>query len=369
MVIDVVWDHDYSQSNTLENFAQNEVAEVVRKTKKELDALRNSIQLTGSENISWWKNENINEAISAVESMYRIEWNNVVYDMKNVTKFLASIYSRMISSNAPDLNKQRTEDTFPWTVFAVQVALEALNRGAPFIWKYDVWVINWQFNARTQSIIKEFQLKNTLRDFSWIINQETIWALLSALKTEQFDYMTVKDWFRPLWKLSVVPDILFDETTFKSSRFERNPRTWCTLCSKTAQLNARKVWLRLQSWNAFDAIGKRPIDNHYVDTVPHERVGQRPNNWWKPLKEAEFNGQIANFAEFAVSSKSRYWHRATAIRWQDGYWHVLDPYRVGWRSTKPMPLWEYMAIVWKNWGGIVEAHFYDTTKNDTKAVA
>ena len=365
MTIDTVSEHEYKQNNVKENFAEREVSDLINKTRNELNKLESSVVMFNWKEIDGWSKELVNKAVRSIDKMYRIEWDKVVFNMREVSSFLNSIYTRLSNDICWNYDKHSSEAIFPWTVFAVQVALESLRRTtAPADWKYDVWIINGQLNTSTMSAIKEFQYSNNVTP-NGNPTKETIWALLKALKTQPYNYEhSLKDGFTALWKLSVLPDVLFDEKKVVSAPYEHSKTS--TLCSKTARLNAAKFWIKFPFWNAFIASTKQPVDKqHYVDSIPKNKESIKPRNDWKRLTEADFDNKSANVADIYVTSRSQYWHRATAFRGNDWNWNVLDPYRVGWHSRKAVPLSEYMWIVGRNWGGIVKAHFYLKWKNES----
>lgn len=146
---------------------------------------------------------------------------------------------------------------------------------------------------------------------------------------------------------------LFDPSKIVSSKYEVRKGT--TLCSRTAYKNGRTFWVNLPQGNAYNASAAKPLDTqHYIGTVPEGKASSRPGNWWARLStETITSNDNVNFADIAVSSKSKYWHRAVAFKWTDNDWYVLDPYRT-WRSTKPVSMEDYAS---KN--KILKAHLYN----------
>lgn len=375
MTIDTVSEHEYKQNNVKENFAEREVSDLINKTRNELNKLESSVVMFNWKEIDGWSKELVNKAVRSIDKMYRIEWDKVVFNMREVSSFLNSIYTRLSNDICWNYDKHSSEAIFPWTVFAVQVALESLRRTtAPADWKYDVWIINGQLNTSTMSAIKEFQYSNNVTP-NGNPTKETIWALLKALKTQPYNYEhSLKDGFTWLWRLSVLPDVLFDEKRVISAPYDfkwKRNKKWRlykqTYCSTTARLNASKFWVRFPHWDAFEASINPIIDTkHYVDSIPKNMKDVMPEKSWTPLTEDDFNSEDSNVADIYVTSSSNYWHRATAFRGENWSRFVLDPYRVGWKSRKAVPLNEYIKIVWQNWWGIVKAHFYLKWKNESK---
>lgn len=146
---------------------------------------------------------------------------------------------------------------------------------------------------------------------------------------------------------------LFDPSKIVSSKYE--VRRGTTMCSRTAYKNGRTFWVNLPQGNAYNASAAKPLDTqHYIGTVPEGKASSRPGNWWARLStETITSNDNVNFADIAVSSKSKYGHRAVAFKWTDNDWYVLDPYRT-WRSTKPVPMEDYAS---KN--KILKAHLYN----------
>lgn len=145
-------------------------------------------------------------------------------------------------------------------------------------------------------------------------------------------------------------------SNIKSEPFERNSRTWVTWCSKTARNNWKNFWIILPSWNAYDA-GTLPWRDS-IQTIPTEKINQRPNKKWKWISNSTFKGlKHGNYADIYVSSKSNYGHRAAAFKDNIWQWYVLDPYtRVNWKlDNSPKKLEDYLTQ-----RKILKAHIYES---------
>ena len=128
----------------------------------------------------------------------------------------------------------------------------------------------------------------------------------------------------------------------QSEPFEKNRKTGVTRCSKTAQSNWLNFWIQLPNWDAYNA-WKNPWKDS-IQTIPQDKTNKRPTNSRKWISISEFNSTTWNYADIFVSSKSKYWHRASAFKDDSWQWYVLDPYtRVNWiLDRKPKKLEDYM---------------------------
>lgn len=142
----------------------------------------------------------------------------------------------------------------------------------------------------------------------------------------------------------------------KSSPIERSQR-WTTLCSKTAQINAKKFWIILPSWNAKEWV-HAPIQDktHFVNTINKVQNGN------KCIEIEKCAPDSANFADISVESDTPNWkkygHRAVAFKTDNWMWFILDPYyksfSKGTTTKEPMQLNDYS----RHWR-IEQVNFYN----------
>ena len=114
-----------------------------------------------------------------------------------------------------------------------------------------------------------------------------------------------------------------------------------TMCSATAQWNAKNFWLIIPSGHAKQWV-HNPIEDkeHFVESKDKK---ENNNEYIQIDKAAPLN---ANFADISVESNTtngkKYGHRAVAFLDSPSMqWYVLDPYNSWWRWQKPIPLKEY----------------------------
>lgn len=127
---------------------------------------------------------------------------------------------------------------------------------------------------------------------------------------------------------------------------EKNPKTWTTLCSKTAADNLQRLWVKwIQRGNAFD------VKDMYWNTY----------KTWQKIWDAEivsiqdtFTNTITwNTFDIFIPAKSEknkaYWHRLVWFRSEpSNQIYVLDPYNVknnGKSGTQPMKIEDFIKNI------------------------
>lgn len=105
----------------------------------------------------------------------------------------------------------------------------------------------------------------------------------------------------------------------------KNPRTWVTLCSKTARENLQKLWCKNpKRWRS----AKESFDSYWkaAEKFPPE------NN----------NSSLVDLYMDASPRNRRYWHRAVGVKinWE---WFVLDPYYN--RTRNPVKAKDYISTM------------------------
>ena len=188
---------EYSQDNIRNNFESQEAQKVINETKNKLLALKNDI--TSKKDSKETRGWDANEALKASEYLGRlytikkekvtenwktIEKEKVYFDLNNVQDYLQTIYNRLTQKWAPGYGLMSKESTFNWTILAVQIALESIQRKNGK-WTYDVWSINGELNDSTIKAVRDFQ-----KDFiggKWIDGKpgkNTIGMILKQLKKD-----------------------------------------------------------------------------------------------------------------------------------------------------------------------------------------
>lgn len=125
----------------------------------------------------------------------------------------------------------------------------------------------------------------------------------------------------------------------KSAPRKYNNR-WISLCSYTAQLNAKNFGINIPNGNAKAWVHKQPIDSdHFISSY----TKSWNNN--SCIDITNVAPQNANVADISVESDTRmwriYWHRAFAFKNNDGTRFILDPYYSWWKWIKPIPYDSY----------------------------
>ena len=182
---------EYSQfieEGNKKNFDSQEARKVIDNVKNELNSLKEIVAKNPWN--KWWETSSLNNAIKHISTengFYKIEANNkVTFRLDKVSSYLSVIYDRILKPGWPrKYIDQKNEKIFNWTILAVQIALEAINKKWSTNKKYDVWIINWQLNQQTISALKKFQ-----KDFLWVSEMDwkpwkkTIWKLLWVLNAQ-----------------------------------------------------------------------------------------------------------------------------------------------------------------------------------------
>lgn len=171
-----------------------------------------------------------------------------------------------------------------------------------------------------------------------------------------------------------------------SSWFRKDPNTKTTLCSQTAQIDAKTLFhINLPRGNAFDAM--RAGEGNYKTSIvsdlykKKEKITKKIDSVHDTdyLWKSSYINTLAdwtNFADLYVTSSTskgkKYWHRATMFRSND-QWYVIDPYTVvqSWEDkNKPRTLESYANSMktGNNKRDFMRMNFYDAPVNLDTAV-
>lgn len=145
---------------------------------------------------------------------------------------------------------------------------------------------------------------------------------------------------------------------------EKNPKTWTTLCSKTAADNLERLWIKnIMRGNAFDV--KDVYNNKYKigDQIWDAKIVSMEDKFTNTIKWNTFDIFIP-----AKSEKNKtYWHRLVWFRSEpSNQIYVIDPYNVkydGKSSTKPQKIEDFISSVCNTQKReIVKIVWYETKK-------
>jgi len=310
---------EYSQDNIRDNFESQEAQKVINEAKSKLLELKNDI--TNKNESKETKGWDANEALKASEYLGRlytikkekvtvnwktVEKEKVYFDLNNVKDYLQTVYNRLTQKWAPGYGHMSKESTFNWTILAVQIALESINRKNGK-WSYDVWTINWQLNDSTKKAVRDFQ-----RDYIWgkgidgKPGKNTIWMILKKLKedkpeTADINPGSTKRYSNP------------NEATAASGNIEYETSTPTTFCwielNPNAKYDVPGLW---KDWN------RKLTKKMWVwrlDTIV-EHNWKVIRNWWKH-KETYYSETVLPWGWLKIPG--RHVAEDGTIRDKDGY--------------------------------------------------
>lgn len=266
----------------------------------------NFVEQPGNENLQnerWWFNENaeleVVETLQDTALSLTSLLNEVSYNFDNINW----ITKRFWKENCIDENW-----VFKWVRF---LKLEEIIHSGQKLSIFDKnWnqknVVWWKSKSWRVTYIYEWT-KTAVKIFDWM----KIWNYSENIyKTNILEAKTNQIWFkRPIL----------------SAPTYTNPRTWVTLCSRTARENLQNLWI------------KSPVQ--WASARDSFKLYWEPAKKFPPKDSSEC---IADLYLDASPANKEYWHRATWVK-IDGEWFVLDPYYT--KTRNPVPANEYLAMM------------------------
>ena len=248
--------HEYSQENTREHFESQEAVKAINEAKNKLLSLKTDIlNKKDSKETKGWE---ANEALKASEYLWRfytikkevvienwktVEKERVYFNLDNVKDYLQTIHNRLTKKWAPGYWQMSQESIFNWTILAVQIALESIQR-KDGKWTYDVWTINGNLNDSTIKTIKDFQ-----RDFIWgkwvdgKPGKNTIWMILKKLKGDKTETVSVNPGSTKIYSNPDVAPAVSGNVEYEPS----TPTTFCWIeLDPNAKYDVPGLW---KDWN------------------------------------------------------------------------------------------------------------------------
>ena len=179
--------NEYVESNY--ESLQSEIDTAIDYAKSDLNDLQ--AQILGWAKVDFKTPDSIN-------NFYRLEWNNIVFQIDQVRSYLADVLKRLQGMKVQKFSEVSKEKNFKWTILAIQIALKAMSRDPKNPKDYDVWNINWEYNDTTKEAIKRFQsdqkIDNDWKPWKWTIEKilTAIDNLIDNKKAEQIEFETLK---------------------------------------------------------------------------------------------------------------------------------------------------------------------------------
>lgn len=179
--------NEYVESNY--ESLQSEIDTAIDYAKSDLNDLQ--AQILGWAKVDFKTPDSIN-------NFYRLEWNNIVFQIDQVRSYLADVLKRLQGMKVQKFSEVSKEKNFKWTILAIQIALKAMSRDPKNPKDYNVWNINWEYNDTTKEAIKRFQsdqkIDNDWKPWKWTIEKilTAIDNLIDNKKAEQLEFETLK---------------------------------------------------------------------------------------------------------------------------------------------------------------------------------
>ena len=179
--------NEYVESNY--ESLQSEIDTAIDYAKSDLNDLQ--AQILGWAKVDFKTPDSIN-------NFYRLEWNNIVFQIDQVRSYLADVLKRLQGMKVQKFSEVSKEKNFKWTILAIQIALKAMSRDPKNPKDYNVWNINWEYNDTTKEAIKRFQsdqkIDNDWKPWKWTIEKilTAIDNLIDNKKAEQIEFETLK---------------------------------------------------------------------------------------------------------------------------------------------------------------------------------
>lgn len=156
------WNYDdYREENS--ESKKEEIDAAINHTKSDLDSFQSEMFWSG---------------FNSINEFYRLEWDDLVYQLNKVRNYLASVSQRLQWMKKQKFWEVSKENNFKWTILAIKIALKAMETDSENPKKYDIGKINWEYDETTIQAIKQFQTDNNLMWNDWKPGKETIWKLL-----------------------------------------------------------------------------------------------------------------------------------------------------------------------------------------------
>ncbi len=179
--------NEYVESNS--ESLQSEIDTAINYAKSNLNDLQAQI-------LSWTKIDF--KTPDSINNFYRLEWNNIVFQIDQVRSYLADVLQRLQGMKVQKFWEVSKENNFKWTILAIQIALKAMSTDPKNPKDYNVWNINWEYNDITKEAIKKFQLDQKIEN-DWKPWKGTIEKLVTSIdnlinnkKAEQLEFETLK---------------------------------------------------------------------------------------------------------------------------------------------------------------------------------
>ena len=179
--------NEYVESNY--ESLQSEIDTAIDYAKSDLNDLQ--AQILGWAKVDFKTPDSIN-------NFYRLEWNNIVFQIDQVRSYLADVLKRLQGMKVQKFSEVSKEKNFKWTILAIQIALKAMSTDPKNPKDYNVWNINWEYNDITKEAIKKFQLDQKIEN-DWKPWKGTIEKLVTSIdnlinnkKAEQLEFETLK---------------------------------------------------------------------------------------------------------------------------------------------------------------------------------
>jgi hypothetical protein len=183
--------------------------------------------------------------------------------------------------------------------------------------------------------------------------------IINVLNPSDFEWLLEQYWFK-IEEISSVRDMKFNYSDEKfqlnreqlasvpgsiTSRPIERSESGTTLCSKTAALNLKNLWLNVPR----EASAKTSFEK-YKDTDIITNIPPTDNNI-----------EVLDLFLDASPKNKKYWHRVACVK-LEWLWCVLDPYYAMpgiWNTRSPIPLDMYMSVMKWKWREIWWAVWYE----------
>lgn len=249
-----------------------------------------------------------------------------------------------INENAElEVSETIQETTLSLTSLLNEVSynFENINWVTKRFWKEncidDNWVFMWVNSLKLEEIIHSGQ-KLSIFDKNWKQRNVIWWKSKSWEVTYIYDWtktaVKIFDWMR-IWSysenvyktniLETKANQLWFTRPILSAPTYKNPKTWVTLCSRTARENLQKLWIKF------------PVQ--WATARDSFRLYWKQAEKFPPKYSSK---SVADLYLDASSANKEYWHRAIWVK-INGEWFVLDPYYT--KTRNPVPANEYLTTM------------------------